>query len=128
MGGGYHVLQSKIAVGSGEFFGTGLFKGSHAQNFLPEKHTDFIFALIGEELGFIGSIIVVLLLLIIVLRCISIAKSAKDNLGCYICVGVASMIIFQTFINIGMCIGIMPVTGIPLPLLVMEVHLSLLIL
>ncbi|MBY6951413.1 rod shape-determining protein RodA [Clostridium botulinum] len=115
MGGGYHVLQSKIAVGSGEFFGTGLFKGSHAQNFLPEKHTDFIFALIGEELGFIGSIIVVLLLLIIVLRCISIAKSAKDNLGCYICVGVASMIIFQTFINIGMCIGIMPVTGIPLP-------------
>ncbi|NFA59578.1 rod shape-determining protein RodA [Clostridium sporogenes] len=114
-GGGYHVLQSKISVGSGQFFGTGLFKGTHAQNFLPEKHTDFIFALVGEELGFMGSMILVLLFLIIVLRCISIAKSAKDNLGSYICVGVASMLMFQTFVNIGMCIGIMPVTGIPLP-------------
>jgi len=115
MGAGYHVLQSKISVGSGGLFGKGLFKGAYAQNFVPEKHTDFIFTIIAEELGFIGSAIILLLLLVIVLRCISIAKSAKDYFGSYVCVGVASMIIFQIFVNIGMCIGIMPVTGIPLP-------------
>jgi rod shape determining protein RodA len=115
MGAGYHVIQSRMSIGSGGLFGTGLFRGSHSQNFLPERHTDFIFGVIGEELGFIGGIVVLLLLLVIVLRCILIAKSAKDHFGCYICVGVASMLIFQIFVNVGMCIGIMPVTGIPLP-------------
>lgn len=115
MGSGYHVLQSKVSIGSGGLFGTGLFKGSYSQNFLPEKHTDFIFGVIGEELGFIGSLLILLLLLAIISRCILIAKSAKDYFGCYICVGVASMLIFQVFVNIGMCIGIMPVTGLPLP-------------
>ena len=113
---GYHVIQSKISVGSGQIFGKGLFKGTQTQlGYLPEKHTDFIFSVIGEELGFIGSIIVLLLLVLIIWRCISTAQIAKDDFGSYICVGIASMLIFQTFENIGMCIGLTPITGLPLP-------------
>lgn len=116
LGAGYHVFQSKIAVGSGELFGKGLFKGIQTQRgFLPEKHTDFIFSVIGEELGLIGSILVLVLLLAIIWRCIVAAQNAKDDFGAYVCVGVASMFIFHTFENIGMCIGLTPVTGIPLP-------------
>lgn len=113
---GYHVIQSKIAVGSGGFLGSGLFKGVQTQlEYLPEKHTDFIFSVIGEELGFLGSIVVILLLLLIIYRCIIIAKATKNTLGSLICVGVASMLLFQTMQNISMCIGLAPVTGIPLP-------------
>ena len=116
LGAGYHVFQSKIAVGSGQVFGKGLFKGIQTQRgFLPEKHTDFIFSVIGEELGIIGSTLVIVLLLAIIWRCIAVAQNAKDDFGAYVCVGVASMLIFHTFENIGMCIGLTPVTGIPLP-------------
>ena len=115
-GTGYHVIQSKIAVGSGKLFGNGLYKGnSQYNNFLPERHTDFIFAVVCEELGFFGGFLVLLLLVAIIVRCIMIGLNARNNLGMYICFGVAAMLAFHTFENIGMCIGIMPVTGIPLP-------------
>lgn len=113
---GYNVLQSKLAVGAGEFFGKGLYQGSQIQmNFLPGKHTDFIFAVAGEELGFLGCMLVIGLLFFIVFRIIKGANSVKTSEGGLVCVGVAAMLIFQTFENIGMSIGIMPVTGIPLP-------------
>ena len=115
-GTGYHVIQSKIAVGSGQIFGSGLYHGnSQFNNFLPERHTDFIFSVICEELGLIGALVVIALLVIIILRCLFIARNARNSLGTYICTGVAAMLIFQAFENIGMCIGIMPVTGITLP-------------
>ena len=116
MGAGYHVIQSKIAIGSGRFGGKGLFKGTQNNlGFLPESHTDFIFSVIGEELGFIGAIVVVLLFIWMFMRCIHIAKVSKDDYGMLICVGVIAMYLFHIFENIGMTIGIMPVTGIPLP-------------
>lgn len=115
-GTGYQVTQSKIAIGSGKFFGSGLYNGgSQYNNFLPERHTDFIFSVVCEELGFFGGVLVVLLLVAIVVRCLVIGMNARNNLGMYICIGVAAMFAFHIIENIGMCIGIMPVTGIPLP-------------
>jgi rod shape determining protein RodA len=115
-GAGYNVLQSIIAVGSGGILGRGLGQGSQSQlNFLPIKHTDFIFAVFAEELGFIGAIILLLLFVILLLRIIRAAKIASDNFGMLIAVGISMMFIFQILVNIGMNIGIMPVTGIPLP-------------
>lgn len=115
-GEGYHVLQSKIAIGSGQIFGKGFLKGTQTQlNYLPTKHTDFIFAVLGEEFGLIGSTLLVILLIAIILRCLHSAAAARNELGASICVGVACMFIFQTFENIGMCMGLTPVTGIPLP-------------
>ncbi len=115
-GTGYQVAQSKIAIGSGKFFGTGLYQGgSQYNNFLPERHTDFIFSVICEELGFLGGVIAVILLIAIVVRCLVIGTNARNNTGFYICVGVAAMFAFHIIENVGMCIGIMPVTGIPLP-------------
>jgi rod shape determining protein RodA len=116
MGGGYHLIQSRIAIGAGELWGQGLFKGTQTQlNFIPEQDTDFIFAAVGEELGFIGSIVVLALFWIICLRLVSIAQSAKDNFGSAIAIGVLGMLIFQITVNIGMTIGLAPITGIPLP-------------
>ncbi|MBQ4543386.1 MAG: rod shape-determining protein RodA [Clostridia bacterium] len=113
---GYHVLQSKIAIGSGGFSGKGIFKGIQTQlGILPEKHTDFIFAVIGEEGGFILSVIVVALLLALIVRTVIIAKNARNFEGSCICIGVAAMWFFHILENIGMTIGLMPVTGIPLP-------------
>jgi len=113
---GYHVMQSKIAIGSGKIFGKGIFKGIQTQlGFLPEKHTDFIFAVIGEEAGLIGCLLIVALLIGIIIRCIYIGQNAKNSIGTFICIGVAGMWLFHTFENIGMTIGLMPVTGIPLP-------------
>lgn len=113
---GYHVMQSKIAIGSGQIYGKGLFKGIQTQlGYLPEKHTDFIFSVIGEEGGIIMCILVTLILMLMILRCIKTAREAKDELGSYLCMGVAAMWLFHTFENIGMAIGLMPVTGIPLP-------------
>lgn len=115
-GSGYHVIQSKIAVGSGKLFGSGLYNGNSQYNdSLPERHTDFIYSVVCEELGFIGGIFVLLLLVGIIVRCIIIGLNARNNLGMYICFGVSAMLAFHTFENVGMCIGIMPVTGIPLP-------------
>lgn len=115
-GSGYQVLQSKLAIGSGELTGRGLFQGPQTQlNILPAKETDFIFAVIAEELGFIGCIVAICLLFFLIFRCVYIAREAKSDYGKYICVGVAAMFLFQVFENVGMCMGIMPVTGIPLP-------------
>lgn len=116
LGSGYHVIQSKIAIGSGRIFGKGLYHGTQTQlGFLPVKHTDFIFAVVGEELGLVGCVAVTLLLFAIVYRCISNSMRTKGAMSRYICVGVACMFLAHIFENIGMCIGLMPVTGIPLP-------------
>ena len=113
---GYHVMQSKIAVGSGGFSGKGFMQGIQTQlGFLPEKQTDFIFAVIGEEAGMLGCLVVMALLMFLIARTIVAGKNAKTPLGTYICIGVAAMWLFHTFENICMTIGLMPVTGIPLP-------------
>lgn len=116
-GDGYHVIQSQIAIGQGGLFGRGLFQGSQTHgNFLPIQETDFIFSVVGEELGFAGAVVLLLLYFIIIYRCIFIAVNAKDSFGYLISVGVASMITFHIMVNVGMTIGIMPVTGLPLPM------------
>lgn len=115
-GGGYHLIQSRIAIGSGEFWGKGLFQGTQTQlNFIPEQDTDFIFAAIGEEFGFIGSIAVLLGFWIVCLRLVRIAQGAKDNFGSLIAIGALAIVLFQASVNIGMTIGLAPITGIPLP-------------
>ena len=121
-GSGYHVIQSKISIGSGgfigepSFIGQGLFSGTQSQlDFLPENHTDFIFSVIGEELGFVGSIFVIFLYFLLLYRTLVIAKSSEDIFGSLLACGIFSMWLFQVFINVGMTLGIMPVTGIPLP-------------
>jgi rod shape determining protein RodA len=117
-GSGYNVIQSMIAVGSGGIVGKGIGHGSQSQlNFLPEKHTDFIFASIAEELGLLGSLFVIGLYLIMFYRMRIIALSAPDNFGYLVTVGITLMFFVQVWENIGMNIGVMPVTGIPLPLL-----------
>lgn len=113
---GYNVIQSKIAVGSGQIWGKGYLHGTQNQmGYLPTKYTDFLFSVISEEFGFIGACLLVIALFIIIYRCFKIAQKADNSFGRYICVGVASMLLFHTFENVGMCIGLMPVTGIPLP-------------
>ncbi|AMA09801.1 MULTISPECIES: rod shape-determining protein RodA [unclassified Picosynechococcus] len=116
LGGGYHLIQSRIAIGSGQLWGTGLYHGSQTQlNYVPEQHTDFIFSVVGEELGFMGAIAVMFLFWLLCLRLIRIACKTEDNFGSLIAVGVLSMVLFQVLINVGMTIGIAPITGIPLP-------------
>lgn len=118
LGSGYHIIQSKIAIGSGMLFGKGIFQGTQSQlNFLPENHTDFIFAVVGEEFGFIGAVVLLLLYLIVLLRGIKIAREAADMFGRLLAVGITSMLAFHVLVNVGMTTGIMPVTGIPLPLM-----------
>lgn len=113
---GYNVIQSKIAVGSGQLWGKGFLNGTQNQlGYLPTKYTDFIFSVVSEEFGFIGAAVVAVILFAIIWRCIRIAQRADNPFGRYICVGVASMLMFHAFENMGMCIGIVPVTGIPLP-------------
>ena len=116
MGTGYQALQSQIAVGSGKLFGKGLYNGSQTQfGYLPEKQTDFIFAVVGEELGFIGGTVLLLLYFILLYRLIDVARKTRDTFGKLIIVGVFSMIFVHILENIGMNIGITPITGIPLP-------------
>lgn len=113
---GYNVVQSTIAVGSGQVFGRGLASGSQSQlNFLPSQHTDFIFAVLGEKLGFVGGLLVIGLFVALLLRGLSIANTAEDRFGVFIATGVVTMLLFHLFINIGMNVGLLPVTGIPLP-------------
>ncbi|KNF10150.1 stage V sporulation protein E [Gottschalkia purinilytica] len=115
-GSGYQVMQSKIAVGSGKVFGMGLYNGNQTQfGFLPEKHTDFIFAVLGEELGLIGGIVLIVLFFIMMYRLIIIAKESRDLFGSLIVTGIAAMMFVHILENIGMTMGILPVTGIPLP-------------
>ena len=116
LGSGYQVIQSKIAIGSGGFWGKGLFEGSQNQlGFLPTRHTDFIFSVVAEELGFVGVSITLGLLLALVLRALSGALMPRDTLGLFIVVGVVGMFVFHILVNVGMVIGFMPITGLPLP-------------
>jgi rod shape determining protein RodA len=115
-GAGYNASQAKIAVGSGGMFGEGLFHGQLvAGHFVPSQQTDFIFTVAGEELGFVGTITIVVLLGIVIIRALRIAARADDLFGVLIASGVAVWFAFQSFVNIGMTIGIMPITGLPLP-------------
>jgi rod shape determining protein RodA len=115
-GSGYHVIQSKIAIGSGGLSGKGLFNGTQNQlGFLPTRHTDFIFSVVGEELGFIGVSFTLGLLAFILFRCVYNAQTARDNLGVFIIMGVVGIYFVHIVVNIGMVIGFMPTTGIPPP-------------
>jgi rod shape determining protein RodA len=114
----YNLEQSVIAVGSGGLFGRGFLQGSQTNlDYVPEQHTDFIFTVVGEEFGFFGSAFVLALFALLLWRAIRIAYLSKDAFGTYLAAGVASMFSIQIFVNIGMVIGIMPITGIPLPFL-----------
>jgi len=118
LGSGYNLRQSMIAIGSGGIFGKGLFSGTQSRlDFLPPavRHTDFIFAVIGEELGFIGGAAVIALLFVLLIRTLRVAVLSRNHFGMLIAAGIASMWLFQVLVNIGMTIGIMPITGIPLP-------------
>jgi rod shape determining protein RodA len=116
LGDGYQIIQSRIAIGSGELWGQGLFAGTQNQlKFLPMRHTDFIFSVIGEEFGFIGGMLVLLLFFFFLWRGIRVALEAKDLFGTIVAVGLVASIAFQMFINAGMAMGIMPVTGKTLP-------------
>jgi len=118
LGGGYNVIQSRIAIGSGGFLGNGIFGGLQSQlNFLPAQHTDFIFSVIGEELGFVGTILLLGLYTIILWRGIKIALEARDLLGTLLATGVVSFLFFHIVVNIGMAMGMLPATGLPLPFL-----------
>jgi len=117
-GSGYNVIQSKIAVGSGEFFGKGFLNGSQSQlGFLPEKTSDFVFSVFAEEWGFFGSVILLALMGVIIFRGIQIAFESKDKFGALLASGIVAIFFFHLLINIGMVLGIMPVTGLPLPLM-----------
>jgi rod shape determining protein RodA len=118
LGAGYHIIQSKIAVGSGGIIGKGFMKGTQCRlGFLPEQQTDFIFSALGEEWGLIGSALIVGLYFVLILWGLRIAVQSKDRFGAILSFGVVAMFFWHIFINIGMVLGIMPVVGIPLPLL-----------
>ncbi len=116
LGSGYHAMQSKIAVGSGGFFGKGFLEGTQTQlRFLPEHHTDFIFSVVAEEWGFMGSAMLIVLYLILITKIISLGTRAKDRFGSMLCFGIAAYFTLHIFINMAMAIGIFPVVGVPLP-------------
>jgi rod shape determining protein RodA len=116
LGAGYHIIQSKISIGSGMLAGKGYLKGTqNALSFLPEQHTDFIFSVLAEEWGFVGSAILILLFLLLIIWGLNIAHSCRDPFGTIIAVGVSAMIFWQVFVNVGMVMGLMPVVGVPLP-------------
>ncbi len=116
---GYNILQSRYAVGSGQLFGKGLFAEGTQTSFeyVPEQETDFIFTAVAEQLGFVGGVLVVAAFAVIIWRLLVIAANARDRFGALIAAGLAAMMVFHVFVNVGMTIGIMPVTGIPLPFL-----------
>ena len=118
LGAGYQIIQSKIAIGSGGFFGKGFLKGTQSYlEFLPEKHTDFIFTLFSEEFGFIGSIMLLLLYILLIYRIISIGFYAKSFFSKLFCFGFASAIFLYIFVNISMVLGLLPIVGAPLPIM-----------
>ncbi len=117
-GTGYNSIQSKIAVGSGKFFGKGFRMGTQSQlEFLPERHTDFIFSVLSEEWGFVGSVIVLMTFAFLFKVCFEISLQARDKYGALIVIGVTAYIFWHMFVNIGMVIGLLPIVGVPLPLL-----------
>jgi rod shape determining protein RodA len=116
LGAGYHIIQSKIAVGSGAFWGKGFLKGTQGQlRFLPEQHTDFAFSVLSEEWGFIGSLLVVTLFLLLILTILNIARQSKDRFGMVLAFGIGGIFFWQSLINMGMVVGLVPVVGVPLP-------------
>jgi rod shape determining protein RodA len=117
-GSGYHIIQSMIAIGSGGFTGKGYLKGSQTQlRFLPEQQTDFVFSVFAEEWGFIGAIVLLLLFLSLIVWGLNIMRHSRDYSGALISFGISMLILWETFINVGMVLGILPVVGIPLPFL-----------
>lgn len=115
-GAGYNIIQSKLAIGAGEAFGMGLLKGNQTQlGYLYPKTTDFIFAVIGEEMGFVVAGAVILLYVVLISKAVHVAKTAKNDLGSYTAIGIAGIFFFHMIENIGMTMGLMPITGIPLP-------------
>lgn len=118
LGAGYHIIQSKIAVGSGEVWGKGIFKGTQNRlNYIPAQHTDFIFTVAGEELGFVGCIFILSLYFLLIWRCFFTALETEDTLGQLLSASVGVLLTFHIFVNIGMTLGLMPAVGIPLPFL-----------
>ena len=117
-GSGYQVIQSKIAVGSGGMWGKGVTRGSQTQlQFLPVPHTDFIFSAFAEEHGFVGVVVMLGLYFVLLMQMVQNAQTAPDRAGLYVCMGVCALLLFHILVNIGMVVGRMPVTGIPLPLM-----------
>ena len=115
-GSGYNIIQSKLAIGAGQLFGMGVLKGNQTQlGFLYPKTTDFIFSVIGEEMGFVATSAIVILYVILITKAIYVAKTAKDDLGSYIAMGIAGIFLFHMVENVGMTIGLLPITGVPLP-------------
>ena len=115
-GAGYQIIQSKIAIGSGGLWGKGFLSGSQSRlDFLPERHTDFIFSVLGEEFGLLGCLVVVVLFGYLFFRCIRIAARCRSRFTSFVVAGATAIILFQFIVNIGMTLGIMPVTGLPLP-------------
>lgn len=118
LGQGYNLIQSTIAVGSGQILGMGLGRGTQSRlQFLPEHRTDFIFAATAEEMGFFGSIIILSIYLYLLISCLRVANQSGDKFNYLLAIGVFSMLLFQTFVNVGMNVGILPITGITLPLI-----------
>jgi len=115
LGTSYHVRQALIAIGSGGIFGVGLGQSRQKYQYLPMATTDSIFAVIAEELGFVGALVVILIFLVLVWRCFNIAQKCKDNFGRFLAVGIASWISFQTLVNLGAMVALLPLTGVPLP-------------
>jgi rod shape determining protein RodA len=116
-GKGYHALQSRIAIGSGELTGKGLYGGTQSQlKFLPEGHTDFVFAVYAEEWGFLGVLVLLVLFVALIWLSLEIASKAKDQLGALLAAGIVAMLCFCVVVNIGMTAGMFPIVGIPLPL------------
>ncbi|MEP0708540.1 MAG: rod shape-determining protein RodA [Parvibaculum sp.] len=117
LGTGYHILQSKIALGSGGIFGKGFMEGTQSQlNFLPEKHTDFIFTMLGEELGLVGGIVLLTLYFIVLMFSLNVALQCRNQFGRLVAIGVSMTFFFYVFINTAMVMGLLPVVGVPLPL------------
>ena len=118
LGAGYTIIQSKIAIGSGGFLGKGWLSGTQNQlSFLPERHTDFIFSVIGEEWGFAGAVVLLLLYLWLIRKLIQVIQQTHDPYGRLLGVGITTMIVVHILVNIGMTCGMMPVVGLPLPLI-----------
>lgn len=115
---GYHTLQSKIAIGAGGLFGAGFMHGTQTQlQFIPIQHSDFIFSAVGEEFGLLGAALTLFLLVMLIWRAVLMADEARDNFGSNLAAGIAVMLFFHVFVNIGMTLGLLPVVGIPLPFL-----------
>ncbi|HUJ74404.1 MAG TPA: FtsW/RodA/SpoVE family cell cycle protein, partial [bacterium] len=116
LGAGYHVIQSKVAIGSGEFWGKGFGRSTQgALNFLPARHTDFIFAIFSEEWGFVGATVLLALYAVLITRGLSIVFQTRDRYSAFLTLGVVSIIGLQVLVNIGMAVGLLPVVGVPLP-------------